>query len=153
MQAPLSELAEKQEMKPAEFLAKLEKLRKKLFAARAGRIHPQKDDKVLTDWNGLMISAFARSGRALDEKEYVETAGKAADFCLKELRGKNGRLLKRWRNGKAGLPAHLEDYAFFVQGLLDLQEATFDSEYLKAAKELTDLTPFILRTRKKATSI
>ena len=80
-----SELAEKQEMKPAEFLAKLEKLRKKLFAARAGRIHPQKDDKVLTDWNGLMISAFARSGRALDEKEYVETAGKAADFCLKEL--------------------------------------------------------------------
>ena len=140
LQAPLSELAEKQEMKPAEFLAKLEKLRKKLFAARAGRIHPQKDDKVLTDWNGLMISAFARSGRALDEKEYVETAGKAADFCLKELRGKNGRLLKRWRNGKAGLPAHLEDYAFFVQGLLDLQEATFDSEYLKAAKELTDLT-------------
>ena len=57
-----------------------------------------------------------------------------------ELRGKNGRLLKRWRNGKAGLPAHLEDYAFFVQGLLDLQEATFDSEYLKAAKELIDLT-------------
>jgi hypothetical protein len=137
---PLAELAKTHEASDEEFLAKLERLRQKLFALRKGRIHPQKDDKVLTDWNGLMISAFARSGRALDDQEYVKTARKAADFCLKELRAKNGRLLKRWRNGKAGLPAHLEDYAFFTQGLLDLYEATFDSEYLKAAKELTDLT-------------
>jgi uncharacterized protein YyaL (SSP411 family) len=115
-------------------------MRKKLFALREKRIHPQKDDKVLTDWNGLMISAFARSGRALDDQEYVKTAKKAADFCLTELRTKDGRLLKRWRKGKAGLPAHLEDYAFFTQGLLDLYEATFEPEYLKAAKELTDLT-------------
>ena len=140
LQAPLSELAKKQDMKPTEFLARIEGLREKLFASRKGRIHPQKDDKVLTDWNGLMISAFARSGRALDDQEYVETARKAADFCLKELRNKDGRLLKRWRKGKAGLPAHLEDYAFFTQGLLDLYEATFDSGYLNAAKELTDLT-------------
>jgi len=140
LQAPLSELAEKHEMKPKEFLAKLEKMRSKLFAAREGRIHPQKDDKVLTDWNGLMISAFARSGRALGDREYVRVARKAADFCLKELRAKDGRLLKRWRLGQAGLPAHLEDYAFFTQGLLDLYEATFEPAYLKAAKELTDLT-------------
>lgn len=140
LQVPLSELAQKHDMKPKEFLEKIEKMRKKLFALRKGRIHPQKDDKVLTDWNGLMISAFARSGRALDEKKYVETARKAADFCLKELRTTNGRLLKRWRKGQAGLPAHLEDYAFFTQGLLDLYEATFEPAYLKAAKELTDLT-------------
>jgi uncharacterized protein YyaL (SSP411 family) len=140
LQKSLPELAEKHEMKPKEFLAKLEGMRKKLFALRKGRIHPQKDDKVLTDWNGLMISAFARSGRALDEQEYLKVASKAADFCLKELRAKNGRLLKRWRKGQAGLPAHLEDYAFFTQGLLDLYEATFEPRYLTAAKELTDLT-------------
>ena len=140
LNAPLSELSDKHDMKPREFLAKVENIREKLFERRKSRIHPQKDDKVLTDWNGLMISAFARCGRALDEKAYIQVAGKAADFCLKELRGKNGRLLKRWRKGKAGLPAHLEDYAFFTQGLLDLYEATFDPGYLKAAKELTDLT-------------
>jgi uncharacterized protein len=140
LKVPLSELAAKHDMEPKEFLAKIERNRKKLFELREDRIHPQKDDKVLTDWNGLMISAFARSGRALDEKEYVKVARSAADFCLKELRGKDGRLLKRWRKGKAGLPAHLEDYAFFTQGLLDLYETTFESRYLKAAKELTDLT-------------
>jgi uncharacterized protein YyaL (SSP411 family) len=140
LQGSLAELAANHEMAPKEFLARLEKMRKKLFALREKRIHPQKDDKVLTDWNGLMISAFARSGRALDDQEYVKTAKKAADFCLTELRTKDGRLLKRWRKGKAGLPAHLEDYAFFTQGLLDLYEATFEPEYLKAAKELTDLT-------------
>lgn len=140
LKVPLSELAAKHKMKPKEFLAKIKSIREKLFERRKSRIHPQKDDKVLTDWNGLMISAFARSGRALDEKEYLKVARNAADFCLKELRSKDGRLLKRWRQGKAGLPAHLEDYAFFTQGLLDLYEATFEPKYLKAAKELTDLT-------------
>ena len=137
---PLDELGKTDNVSGDQFLAKLERLRKKLFDLRKSRIHPQKDDKVLTDWNGLMISAFARSGRTLDEEQYVSAAKKAADFCLKELRNKDGRLLKRWRKGKAGLPAHLEDYAFFTQGLLDLYEATFDAKYLKAAKELTDLT-------------
>lgn len=136
----LSLLAQTNGMPEAEFCSKIEVLRKKLFNHRKQRIHPQKDDKVLTDWNGLMISAFARSGRALDEQSYLDTAKRAADFCLRELRVPNGRLLKRWRNGNAGLPAHLEDYAFFTQGLLDLYEATFDPSYLKAALELADLT-------------
>jgi len=140
LKAALSELTKTDAATDEQFLARIEGLRKRLFASREDRIHPQKDDKVLTDWNGLMISAFARSGRALDDKNYLELAKNAADFCLKELRAKDGRLLKRWRKGKAGLPAHLEDYAFFTQGLLDLYEATFDSRYLKEAKKLIDLT-------------
>ena len=136
---PLEKLADERKLDPGQLVARAQSMRAKLFALRMERIHPQKDDKVLTDWNGLMISAFARAGRALGERPYLDTAKGAADFCLRELRDGEGRLLKRWREGKAGLPAHLEDYAFFVQGLLDLYEATFDSSYLKAAGELTDL--------------
>ena len=89
-----------------------EEMRIKLFEEREKRIQPQLDDKVLTDWNGLMISAFARCARSLNDKAYLQIAQKASDFCLSKLRTKDGRLVKRWRRGKAGLPAHLEDYAF-----------------------------------------
>jgi uncharacterized protein YyaL (SSP411 family) len=87
-----------------------------------------------------MISAFARAGQAMGIKEYIIRAQKAADFCLSELRQPNGRLLKRWRLGKAGLPAHLEDYAFLAQGLIDLYEATCNPHYLDQAKQLIDLS-------------
>ena len=87
-----------------------------------------------------MISAFAQSAKVLKQKKYLMIAQKAADFCLSELRQTNGRLLKRWRKGKSGLPAHLEDYAFFTQALLDLYEASFEIKYLRAAIELVDLT-------------
>lgn len=120
--------------------AKLEPLRQKLFAAREKRVHPQKDDKILTDWNGLMIAAFAKAGVALNEPRYVEAAQKAADFIMSDLTDENGRLLKRSRNGEAGLTAHLEDYMFFTWGLLDLYEATFDVTYLAEAVRLADET-------------
>ena len=135
----LAEYARLKEENLDELNLKLEKIRNSLFQAREKRIHPQLDDKVLTDWNGLMISAFARSGKALNNKEYIDRAMQAANFCLKELRQSNGRLLKRWRQGKAGLPAHLEDYAFLAQGLLDLFEATQEPSYLIDAKQLVDL--------------
>ncbi len=128
----------KQEIGPLK--SKLEGIREKLFVARKKRIHPQKDDKILTDWNGLMISAFAKGGRILNDKHYLEAATKAADYCLTTLRRKDGRLLKRSRLGVAGLPAHLEDYAFLIQGLLDLHESAFQHRHLKAAAELTDIT-------------
>ena len=131
-------IEEKQEL--PSLLAKLEEMREKLFKEREKRIHPQKDDKILTDWNGLMISAFAQGGRMLGEKEYLDAATRAADYCLATLRRGDGRLLKRSRRGKAGLPAHLEDYAFLVQGLLDLHESTFKTRHLQAAVDLTDLT-------------
>ena len=136
----ISEYSLSQDVSPKEFQNKLENIRKKLFNSRESRVHPQLDDKVLTDWNGLMISAFAKSGQAFGNKEYVIRAKKAADFCLSELRQPNGRLLKRWRLGKAGLPAHLEDYAFLAQGLIDLYEATCTPHYLDQAKQLIDLS-------------
>ena len=119
---------------------RIEELRQKLFEAREKRIHPQKDDKILTDWNGLMIAAFARASRVLEEPEFADAARQATDFALSELVGEDGRLLKRWRQGEAGLTAHLEDYMFFTWGLIELYETTFDVRYLEEAVRLTDAT-------------
>jgi uncharacterized protein YyaL (SSP411 family) len=144
---PIGEIAKERGESEVEFARRLQKLREKLFQARKKRIPPQKDDKVLTDWNGLMISAFARTARALGDESYLAIAREAADFCLTNLKTDEGHLLKRWRLGKAGLPAHLEDYAFFSQGLLDLYEATLASEYLIEAKALTDTTRSLFEDR------
>jgi len=115
---------------------RLEDLRKKLFAARERRIHPFRDDKILTDWNGMMIAALAIAGRSLNEPAYSRAARKAADFLLQHLRRKDGRLLHRFREGKAGLDAHLDDYAFLVQGLIELYETDFDTHDLRMAIDL-----------------
>ncbi|MCH7498068.1 MAG: thioredoxin domain-containing protein [Candidatus Marinimicrobia bacterium] len=107
-----------------------------LLAHREQRVRPQLDDKILTDWNGLMVSALARAGQALDRDDYVAAAAKAADFLLTRLRDNKGRLLHRYRGGRAGIMATVDDYAFFVAGLLDLYEATFSASYLQTALEL-----------------
>ncbi|MBI3923196.1 MAG: thioredoxin domain-containing protein [Armatimonadetes bacterium] len=117
----------------------IEKVRLKLFAAREKRIHPGKDDKVLTDWNGLMIAALARAGRVFDEPRYAEAAKRAADFLLRNLRDPSGRLLHRYRDGEAALPAHVDDYAFLTWGLLELYQTTFETRYLQAALDLNDM--------------
>ena len=122
-----------------ESLARWEAARSRLFQAREGRIHPGKDDKILTDWNGLMIAALAKAARALDAPEYAGLARRAADFILDKMRLENGRLLHRYREGAAGVPAFLDDYAFFIWGLLELYEATFEVKYLKTALELNGL--------------
>ncbi len=126
--------------KNREIILVLESIRKKLFATRERRLRPQLDDKVLTDWNGLMISAFARAGQAFANSSYTARARKAADFCLAELRQTNGRLYKRWSMGRAGMPGHLDDYAFLTQGLLDLYESCLNPHYLEQAIALLDLT-------------
>ena len=115
-------------------------LRETLWTHREKRIHPLRDDKILTDWNGLMIAAFARGYRVLGNDAYLAAAETAADFALTTLRRPDGRLLKRARNGQAGLTAHLEDYAFLSWGLIELYQASFEPKYLKAALELTDTT-------------
>ena len=132
----LSEIADDLKIPENELAVKLNDMRNKLFNERKKRIHPLKDDKILTDWNGLMIAAFSKGAQALNEPEYLAAAKKAADFILSKLRTKEGRLLKRYRQGDAGLPAHLEDYAFLTWGLIDLYEATFQGTYLQAAVEL-----------------
>lgn len=137
--AALDRLAEKMKVDLAAMQAPLEAARAKLFDVREQRIHPLKDDKVLTDWNGLMIAAFAKAGMAFDNADYVNAARKAADFALTTLRRQDGRLLKRYRLGDAGLPAHLEDYAFLAHGLVELYHATFEVRYLREAIALANL--------------
>lgn len=112
-----------------------EGLRPKLWKSREGRIHPLKDDKILTDWNGLMISAFARAGRAFGDEGLVSRAREAADFVRANLRTPKGRLFKRSRGGEAGLDGMLEDYAYMADGLLDLFEASHEPRDLAFAKE------------------
>jgi len=140
LQKSLAEIAKDLNLKSSKLAEELEADRRKLFTVREKRIHPQKDDKVLTDWNGLMIAAMARAGTILGEDRYTLAAKRAADFSLQTLRRKDGRLLKRYRAGEAGLPAHIEDYAFLTWGLLNLYEATFDVSYLQEAISLNDLT-------------
>jgi len=120
----------------AELARELEAARVKLLALRAQRVRPLLDDKVLTDWNGLMIAALARAGAAFGEERHVAAARRAADFVLATLRTPDGRLLKRWRDGEAAFAGTLEDHAFLAWGLLDLYEACFEPRYLAAALEL-----------------
>ena len=117
---------------------RLEAIRQKLFAHREKRIHPLKDDKILTDWNGLMIVALAKGAQAFAEADYAEAARRAVDFILTNMRKPDGRLLHRYRDDQAGIAANLDDYAFLVWGLIELYEATFAASYLKAALDLND---------------
>ena len=96
--------------------------RRKLFDRRAQRPRPHLDDKVLTAWNGLAISAFAKCGAALNEPRYLRAAAKAAGFLRTQLSSEKG-LLRSWRGEASAIPGFAEDYAFLIQGLLDLYEA------------------------------
>ena len=116
----------------------LEKARTLLLEARINRPKPFRDDKVLTSWNGLLITAFAKGGRVLNEQEYTKTARDTAKFILENLRGTDGRLLARYRSGEAIIPAYLDDYAFFIQGLIELWESQFEYNHIQAAIELMD---------------
>jgi hypothetical protein len=116
--------------------AELERARQILFAVREKRVHPHKDDKVLTDWNGLMIAALARGAQVLGEPRYEEAAKRALLFITDRMTGEDGRLLHRYRDGEASIPANLDDYAFLVWGLIELYEATFDTPFLARALRL-----------------
>ncbi len=112
-------------------------IRKKLHAARARRVHPARDDKVLASWNGLACRAFAEAGRALGRPDYVAAAVKNADFVLREMR-RDGRLLRTWKAGEAKLKGYLEDYAMVAAALVDVYEATFDRRWLDEARGLAE---------------
>jgi len=114
----------------------LESARRKLFQQREKRPRPQRDDKILTDWNGLMIAALARAAAVFDEPLYLQAVQRAVSFILENLRDSRGRLLHRWCGGEAAMPASLEDYAFLNWGLIEAYEATFDAGLLRAALSL-----------------
>jgi uncharacterized protein YyaL (SSP411 family) len=134
----LDELASDLSLSEHDLLKHVEMLRQRLFAYRGKRVHPVKDDKVLTDWNGLMIAALAKGAQAFDEPCYAEAGRRAADLLLGTMRKPDGRLWHRYRDGRAGIEANLDDYAFLVWGLVELYEAVFDAKYLKVALDLTD---------------
>jgi uncharacterized protein YyaL (SSP411 family) len=132
----LDELVRESGMAEPELEERLEAAREKLFAYREKRPHPHKDDKILTDWNGLMIAALAKAAQAFDEPKYAKAAQRAAEFIQEHLGSPEGRLLHRYRDGQAAVPAHLDDYAFLIWGLIELYETSFDVKNLQAALDL-----------------
>ncbi|MFC1892740.1 thioredoxin domain-containing protein [Chloroflexota bacterium] len=138
MTKPIDEFASELGMSITSLRAQIEEIREKLFAYREKRIHPHKDDKILTDWNGLMIAALAKGAQVFDEPRYASAARRAVDFILKDVRTAAGRILHRYRDGESGVTGHVDDYAFLIYGLLELYEATFDINYIRTAQDLND---------------
>ena len=118
--------------------AAIQRARGVLLEAREQRIHPLRDDKVLTSWNGLMLRAFAEAGAALGRSDYVDAARSNAAFLLDNMRDGDGRILRTWRNGQAKLLGYLEDYACLADGLLSLHEATLEPRWLQEAVAVAD---------------
>lgn len=128
-----AEWAEKLEMEENDLLDRWEKTRETLFHIRKKRVPPLKDDKILTDWNGLMIAALAMGSRILGNYTYIEAAKKAAAFIQRRLTDQNGALLHRFRDEESGIAANANDYSFYILGLLELFRSTFEPEYLSKA--------------------
>jgi len=116
----------------------VESARKDLFNVREKRIRPHRDEKILTDWNGFMISALARAGMTLNDSRMIDTAERAMSFLLDYLLNEKGELFHRYSDGEVAFRAFLDDYAFLVLGLLDLYQATFNPRYLELAKQLAE---------------
>ncbi|MDO8644678.1 MAG: thioredoxin domain-containing protein, partial [bacterium] len=115
----------------------LKSAHQKLFAARKKRIHPHKDDKVLTEWNGLMIAAMAKGYQVLGDEKYLQASQHAAEFIKKNL-SPSGGLLRRFRDNHAAIPAFASDYAFLIHGLIELYQSDFNPDWLQWAKELQE---------------
>ena len=136
--APLDDHAQRLGIGREELLRRLGPHLEALLRARQRREMPLVDDKVLTDWNGMMIAAMARAGDILGEPRYVQAAEKAAAFVLRHLNPSEGPLRHAWRNGEAKLAAFVDDYAFFIRGLLALHEVAGEKQWLPAAARLAD---------------
>jgi uncharacterized protein YyaL (SSP411 family) len=127
------ELAAETGLTRDELRIRIEDVRSTLLAARSERVRPLRDDKILTDWNGLTIAAYAMAARALDEPRYSAVAARAARFVAEHMRADGGRLLHRYRDGEAAVAGTVDDYAFLTWGLIELYQATFEAEHLASA--------------------
>jgi uncharacterized protein YyaL (SSP411 family) len=116
----------------------LQQARQQLFQVREQRIRPERDDKVITAWNGLMLAAFAEAARVLERDDYRAVAESNAAFLLRELRKADGRLYRTWKDGVAKGNGYLADYTHLIDGLLELYQCTFDSQWYAAARDLAD---------------
>ncbi|MCH8292645.1 thioredoxin domain-containing protein [Candidatus Poribacteria bacterium] len=139
VQTPSELFARKLRMDEQELEAILTEGKQKLFEVREKRVKPGLDDKILTSWNGLMIKGAAMGYQILGDERYLKAAEKSADFLLTELSQKNGLLLRTHRAGVSHLNAYLEDYSYFIAGLIALYEASFNFKWLKEAERLTQI--------------
>jgi uncharacterized protein YyaL (SSP411 family) len=135
---PLEQVALEAQLTLDELIRRLGKICSLLFKAREKRVHPAKDDKILVDWNGLMIAALAKASSVFGEPRYLQAAVKAADFMLEKMRDENGTLYHRYAKGERAIEGFLDDYAFLVWGLVEIYEAGFGEAHLQAAVDLTD---------------
>jgi len=135
----MAELAEERNMSPEKLENALEEIRRQLFQAREKRPRPLLDDKILNDWNGLMIAALAMAGRAFGNEQYIKEAEEALSFINEKMNRREGGLLHRYRDGEAAIQAHADDYAFLIFGLLELYESTFHIPHLQQAIDLNRL--------------
>jgi uncharacterized protein YyaL (SSP411 family) len=133
------ELAESMNLASAELRERLQAASEKLLAIRKSRVRPELDDKVLTDWNGLMIAGLAAGGRILDDAGYTRAAEQAADFLLTTMRTSQDQLLHRYKEGDAAIDGFLDDYAFLAWGLIELYRATAREDYLQSASKLVEV--------------
>ncbi len=136
---PLNKWADRYDMTPLELEEAWENLRNRLFRTRKKRVHPLKDDKILADWNGLMIAALAFGARVLDKPQYAEAARNAARFILLKMQDGNGRHFHRFREGELAIHAQAADYAYLIYGLISLYQATFDLAFAEDAVNLQEL--------------
>ncbi len=134
---PLEQAASEANLPRDALALRLNKIRNALFEARSKRVHPAKDDKILTDWNGLMIAALAKAHQVFGKQKLLQAATKAADFILERMRGADGTLYHRYAKGEKAIGGFLDDYAFLTWGLTEVYEACFEEKYLQAALELT----------------
>jgi len=136
METSFSELAKELKIPEEQLVKRAETIRKRLYKARKDRERPLRDEKILTDWNGLAVAAFAVAARAFDNEEYAHYAREAADFVIGHMVTSGGRLLHSYYDHRAEQSGNIDDYAFFIWGLIELYEATFDTKYLKTALDL-----------------
>jgi uncharacterized protein len=142
---PLEDVAKQLNLTTDELMETVSRAKPLLYEARRQRVRPGLDDKIVTAWNGMMLSAMAEAARVFGNNTYLESAQRRADFLLRVHAKPDGRLLRTSRENRAHLDAYLEDYAFLAEGLVDLYEAGAAESYLHAAAQLADylITDFL----------
>jgi uncharacterized protein YyaL (SSP411 family) len=136
---PLEQLASESHITIDELIVRLGRIQKSLFETRQKRIRPSVDDKILADWNGLMIAALARASHVFSEPRYLQAAVKAANFILENMTSPSGTVYHRYAKGEKAIEGFLDDYAFLAWGLIEVYEARFEEKYLQKSVELTKM--------------
>ena len=135
---PLEEIATQQNVTLSELSKRIDRIRETLYRARENREHPLRDEKILTAWNGMMISTLAQAGVLLDEPRYTDAAIRAAQFIWDKNRPGVGELSRVHLEGRSSIPGHQEDYAYFAESLLHVYDATGEAHWLAKTEEITN---------------